>query len=296
MHQKTITMIIIAIHYVIAIGLFGIVYFSINTGNVILNLLIANLASTAYIYLAGLVLKNASLYDPYWSVMPPVILITFSALWGNLWTLHVMIFNLSILIWAIRLTYNWAKLWQDFSHQDWRYTMIKNKFPKAYPITNLLAIHLFPTLIVFVQLIGGLYFIMLSDGLNVLALMGAVIIWGAVMIQFIADSQMQAFKDKHPKAVMDQGLWALSRHPNYFGEVMVWVGVYVFYLSAARQFDLLVLAPAAMLALFVYISIPMMEKRQLLNKPGYAKYQEHVSMLLPLPQKSGYLVHQNETR
>jgi steroid 5-alpha reductase family enzyme len=285
MHLKTTSLLIIGIHYVIAIGLAGIIFFNVNTNNVIVDILIANITATLYIYLAGIILKNASLYDPYWSVMPPVILIFFSFVWGNAFQFHIIIMNAAVLIWSIRLTFNWARNWKDFSHQDWRYTMIKQKFPKLYPLSSLLGIHLFPTLIVYVQLIGALYYIMLAQRLSLIAWIAAIMIVAAVYVQYVADEQMHAYKKGHPKGLMNKGLWAYSRHPNYFGEIMVWIGVYLFYFSAVGQIDVLMLAPALMFALFIYISIPMMEKRQLASKQDYRSYQKKVSMLLPLPKK-----------
>src|SRR5690606_4300348 len=119
-----------------------------------------------------LILKNASLYDPYWSVIPPLLLLC-SALYMNvLFELPIMFMMLSISVWGIRLTYNWASLWDGFHHMDWRYERIKRVSPKLYPLTNLLAIQLFPTLIVFAQLIGAVYVIETGVSFNVYVLFG----------------------------------------------------------------------------------------------------------------------------
>lgn len=69
------------------------------------------------------------------------------------------------------------------------------------------------------------------------------------------------------------------RHPNYFGEVQMWWGVWLMYASL-RGIDWLILAPVAMIALFLFISIPMMERRQLERKPGYAEYRKQTRMLI----------------
>ena len=75
------------------------------------------------------------------------------------------------------------------------------------------------------------------------------------------------------------GLWKRGRHPNYFGEISMWWGVWLMYASL-YGLDLLVLAPVAMTCLFLFISIPMMERRQLDNKPGYAEYRKQTRILI----------------
>lgn len=82
------------------------------------------------------------------------------------------------------------------------------------------------------------------------------------------------------------GLWSISRHPNYLGEILMWWGIYIIYLTAAAgdsSWEMLLLPAAGALAntcLFVFISIPMMEKRQIANKPGYSEYRKKVRMLI----------------
>ena len=87
------------------------------------------------------------------------------------------------------------------------------------------------------------------------------------------------------KKCIDEGLWRISRHPNYFGEVTVWWGLYIMLFGLTYQFDLYILAPLSMTLLFVFISIPMLEKKILKTRPEYKLYQEQVSMLIPYVRK-----------
>jgi steroid 5-alpha reductase family enzyme len=98
---------------------------------------------------------------------------------------------------------------------------------------------------------------------------------------------MRRFRKAHvgEKKCIDEGLWRLSRHPNYFGEVTVWWGLYIMLFGLTYQFDLYILAPLSMTLLFVFISIPMMEKKILKTRPEYKLYQEQVSMLVPFLRK-----------
>ena len=103
----------------------------------------------------------------------------------------------------------------------------------------------------------------------------------AASIQFIADLQMDQVKavNQGKKACIDEGLWRYSRHPNYLGEITVWWSLYLIYLSVFG-FDIWIISPIIMTALFWFISIPLMEKKILKTRPEYAKYQAKVSKLM----------------
>lgn len=288
MHTKYPSMLIILAIYVLA-TLVGIVVFRIfSEWSLIPRLLAGNIAATFVIYFFSLILDNASVYDPYWSVQPPLILVLCLIHLNIALTFPIFLLMISIMVWAVRLTFNWARGWEGFHDQDWRYTMLKEKAPKMYPLTNLFGIQLMPTLLVFLQLIGPIRFMQGISEVNFLLLIGTMMILLSAVFQYIADEQMKQFKDQNKvkKACIDQGLWSVSRHPNYFGEIMVWWGVFLIYFSQTMRFDILILAPIAMTGLFVFISIPMMEKKMLRTRPEYQIYQKQVSMLIPWFRKT----------
>ena len=86
---------------------------------------------------------------------------------------------------------------------------------------------------------------------------------------------------------MEEGLWAYSRHPNYLGEIGFWTGLFMFGLAADPTSWARVGGPIAMACLFVFGTIPMMEKRSLERRPAYGEVQRRVSMLIPLPRRKG---------
>jgi steroid 5-alpha reductase family enzyme len=237
------------------------------------------------------VIKNSSLYDPYWSVIPPVITILISIYFQVFWTTPVLLLNAALLFWSIRLTYNWILTWTGFDYIDWRYVMIKEKTPKIWLLSNFFGIHFFPTVIVYIQLIGAIYYIEHMKTVNLVTILAFLLIITAAIIQYISDQQMRAFKNNTEKQsrVIDIGLWKYSRHPNYFGEVLVWFGVYLFYFSMDFKIHYLMITPILMLLMFIFISIPMMEKKILKSRPEYAAYQKNVSMLLMLPRNKKLL-------
>jgi steroid 5-alpha reductase family enzyme len=287
MNKKTKDLIIVGFLYIIAFVIAYFVYTFITLDDVIIRLLIADLAAMLFIYIMSLILNNASLYDPYWSVIPPVFLIFVFIESGKTLTLPHFMMLFAISFWAFRLTLNWIKGWHGFNEVDWRYLMIRDKAPKLYFLTNFLAIQLFPTLIVFAQLMVGIKVLTTDPSLSMVFTIGFLLVIIATLIQYVSDEQMRKFRKAHigEKKCIDEGLWRLSRHPNYFGEVTVWWGLYIMLIGLTYQLDLYILAPLAMTLLFVFISIPMMEKKILKTRPEYKLYQEQVSMLIPYVRK-----------
>ncbi len=251
----------------------------------IYNLLFADLMYTLFIFIFSLILKNASLYDPYWSVIPPLFFIFTLIKYPELISFSNVVMIAAITIWSVRLTLNWAKHWIDFNHMDWRYENFKMKYPKLYVFINLFGIQLMPTLIVFLQIVVGIRYMFLNENLTLISILGILIILSAISIQYIADKQMYAFRQMHKgkKALINTGLWKYSRHPNYLGEIMVWTGLYVMYVGSHQQIDLYVLSPIVMFLLFNFISIPLMENKILKSRPQYKIHQQHISKLLLLP-------------
>ena len=108
-----------------------------------LRLLISDVLATAIVFVFSCILHNASVYDPYWSVQPPLILTLFAL--GSRLTLVRFLLVIAVWYWGIRLTANWAYTFYGLHCQDWRYTMLKEKTGHLYPLINFLGIHLFPT-------------------------------------------------------------------------------------------------------------------------------------------------------
>jgi steroid 5-alpha reductase family enzyme len=294
MNRKLKSLLLIGFIYIIAIILGVMIFLSLKFESIILSVFIANVGATCFIFIIGLIIKNSSLYDPYWSVIPPMITVLISIYFNVFWLLPVILLNLALLIWGIRLTYNWILSWTGFDYIDWRYVMIKERTPKIWLLSNFFGIHFFPTVIVFIQLIGAIYFIEHMKSINLITVLAFFVIVIATAIQYIADTQMRTFKsnEENRGKIIDTGLWKHSRHPNYFGEVMVWFGVYLFYFSTNLRIDHLTVTPILMLFMFIFISIPMMEKKILKTRPKYKQYQTSTSMLLILPVQREVIVQE----
>jgi steroid 5-alpha reductase family enzyme len=245
--------------------------------------LAADLVATLVIFAGSMALTNASLYDPYWSVAPPVIALGWLAGTGGVPARRALVLVL-ILVWALRLTGNWVAGWPGLSHEDWRYRMLRAG-PAPFWLVNLGGIQLMPTALVFGGLLPVWPALAGDRPVNPLDLLAILVTAGAIGIEAVADWQLRRFLADlaHRGQVADRGLWRYSRHPNYLGELGFWWGLWLFGLAAAPGWWWTVLGPLAMVGLFVGASVPMMDRRSLARRPGYAEYRSRVPALLPRP-------------
>src|SRR3954447_676007 len=251
----------------------------------------ADLVATVVVFLLSVVLATASLYDPYWSVAPPVVAIAWLAAAPDGLATSAQVRQAVVLavvvIWAVRLTGNWAIGWRGLTQEDWRYVMLRENTHGRLPwsIVNFVGIQLVPTLVVFVGLLplwpalGAP-----THGFNALDVVAIVVTSAAIVTETVADNQMRVFtRDpaNHGRTI-DVGLWSVSRHPNYLGEIGMWCGLFLFGMAAAPSWWWTIVGPLVMVLLFETASIPMMEERSLQRRPSYADYQRRVPQLLPV--------------
>lgn len=235
---------------------------------------------TMILFIGSVVHRNSSIYDAYWSVAPPVF-ITLGLLISGQWSARELMMSAVVFIWAIRLTANWVYTWPGMHHQDWRYTQLRKDTGLLYPLVNFTGIHFFPTLMVYVAFTPAILIYTQPDTpLNYWDWIALLIGLGSVGIQGLADYQMHQFRKSNQGKINNQGLWKYSRHPNYLGEIGVWLAVFTFGLGAGLPWWPYILCPLSMAGMFVVISIPMMEKRQS-AKPGWEEYKKQTGKLLP---------------
>ncbi len=288
--SRAASLIRVLLVYVVAFGLFAAwLAWGPQSGHLWLDGLIADLIATIVVFAGSRIHGNSSFYDPYWSVLPPALAVAWwmrsDAPFDDVRAWLVLIV---ISVWAIRLTANWVYTFPSLSHEDWRYPMLREKAGRWEFVVDLMGIHVIPTFQVFAGMLP--VYIVLTHGdravgwLDVVAVLVGI---GAVAIEFFADLQMHRFAAiKQPGQVMDRGLWAWSRHPNYFGEISFWFALALFGLAAAPgTWWWIFVGTLLMIAMFQGASIPMMEQRSLERRPAYRQVIDRVPRLIPRPPR-----------
>jgi len=247
------------------------------------NVAVGMVAATGVTFAFTLVWNNGSVFDPYWSVIPPVVALYFADLGNAGGTPLATALMIVMFTWAVRLTTNWAVGWPGLHHEDWRYTMLYARAPLPRWLVQLLGVELFPTLVIFLGCISLWPALTRGDGaMGAVGWLAAAVGILAAALELAADEQRRAHAKAKPGALMDVGLWRWCRHPNYLGEILFWVSLWLFALEAdPSAWWWTAIGPLAMIAMFLGASIPMMDTRSAERRPGFADYAARTPAIVP---------------
>jgi len=191
---KTKSLLLVALFYLFSMSSAYIIYLNLpGTIPLLLKTLITDIAATTFIFIASWVVNNSSVYDPYWSMIPPFLFsLWFTGSSASHLSPRKSLLLLITMLWSLRLTVNWITDWPGLHHEDWRYMNFRNKFGKWYWPVSFWGIHLFPTLIVFFASIPA-YLVLTAyikpvNGFDILAFVTGIT---AVWFEWKADQQMR---------------------------------------------------------------------------------------------------------
>jgi steroid 5-alpha reductase family enzyme len=283
----------IAIAYLAALAVAVAVGQRVDTDHPLWIALWADVAATCVVFAFSVAFRNSSFYDAYWSVAPIAIVVYWIAgADAGVPAARQGLVALLVVAWGVRLTANWARGWTGLDHEDWRYVDLQEKTGPFYWLVSFGGIHMMPTLWVF----GGCLALYpaLATGtraFGALDVAAAVVTGTAIWLEYQADNELRRFRTapgRRREDVLDTGLWALSRHPNYLGEMGFWWGLWLFALAADPAWWWTAIGPLAITAMFRFASLPMIETRMLERRPeGFAAYQRRTPMVLPWPRPPG---------
>jgi steroid 5-alpha reductase family enzyme len=125
------------------------------------------------------------------------------------------------------------------------------------------------------------------SALRPVLIVGVVVWLVGVVFEAVGDRQLRAFKadPAHKGLIMDRGLWAWTRHPNYFGDAAVWWGLWLVTITGLLSLST-VLSPVAMSYFLVYATGARLTERIMADRPGFREYCSRTSFFVPLPPRS----------
>jgi steroid 5-alpha reductase family enzyme len=285
-NSKIISSAIIAIIYVVTFLVICLLFPLFTFSQTMVSVLIADISATTGIFIFSIIFNNSSVYDPYWSVVPPIIVIYLMKLYPQGDPFRQWVILALVLFWSIRLTVNWFRGWLGFRHQDWRYASIAEKTGKWFWPVSFLGIHVMPTIFVFLACLPFWYAISGTAPFSIYDIFAALFAFSAILTEWLADEQLLRFRknNAHNKFITS-GIWSYSRHPNYLGEIGFWGGVFLFVITSTGLSSFTgywtVIGVLSMILLFKFVSIPMMERRNKTRRSGYTEYINQVPALLP---------------
>jgi steroid 5-alpha reductase family enzyme len=119
-------------------------------------------------------------------------------------------------------------------------------------------------------------------------LVAGVVVWVVgLLFETVGDHQLRQFKSDpaNKGVVMDRGLWAWTRHPNYFGDAAVWWGLWLVSLAGWISLTT-VLSPVLMTYFLVYATGARLAEKIMKDRPGFDEYRSRTSFFVPLPPRS----------
>ena len=246
------------------------------------------------LWLLSLLLKNASIVDIFWG--PGFALTAWAVfVWIHLADIPAATGSRQLLlvtlttIWGLRLGAHLARR-NLGKGEDYRYGAMRERSPGRFWVISLFKVFLLQGALMWtvslpVQ-VGQLS--STPAGIGPLAMIGTVFWAAGFSFEMIGDLQLARFKatDANRGQVMDRGLWRYTRHPNYFGDFLVWWGLYFIALEATETWWTLV-GPLIMSLLLVKVSgVILLEKTIGARRPGYAEYVRRTSAFFPRPPRS----------
>ncbi|PQA85989.1 DUF1295 domain-containing protein [Hyphococcus luteus] len=240
-------------------------------------------------------LKNASIVDIMWGV---ACALPATLTWLRADGSEPRAFLLTVLVaaWGLRLASYLAI--RNIGHgEDYRYAAMRRKAPSnaAFARSSLFKVFLLQCLISFFvslptqvgQFGSSGVFKIGSGGLGLLAIIGVAIYAVGLIFEAVGDYQLRAFK-KDPAnkgKLMDRGLWAWTRHPNYFGDAAVWTGLTLIALESA--FGVWTILSPILMVYFLYAASgkALLERSMSKRYPDYAHYKARVSGFFPRPPR-----------
>ena len=190
-----------------------------------------------------------------------------------------------VVIWGVRLAFHISvRSWGEA--EDSRYQDIRKKYSPNFPLKSLFIIFIFQALLAWVLSLPLLViFTNPSNWVSLDYLAFGLVMFG-IIYESVADYQLYRFKRiaSNKGKVMDKGLWAYSRHPNYFAEAMVWWGFFLF--AFAHGYWWSIISPLLITYLLLKFSgVTLMEETITERRPEYRRYIETTSAFVPWLRK-----------
>ncbi len=238
-------------------------------------------------WLISVALKDASIVDILWGAgFALVAWVAFAV--GDGYDGRKWLITILASLWGLRLSF--YLFWRNHGKgEDYRYQAMRRHWGPRFTIISLFTVFGLQGVLMYVISIP-LQVAQLSGTpgeLTILDYLGTAIFAIGLAFESIGDFQLARFKADPANAgkVMDRGLWRYTRHPNYFGDAVVWWGLFI--VAIAEPWNLLVVfSPIIMTILLTRVSgVPLLEKSLSKRREGYTEYIRRTSSFIPMPPK-----------
>ncbi|NNM05317.1 MAG: DUF1295 domain-containing protein [Gemmatimonadetes bacterium] len=241
------------------------------------------------VWMVSIRLRDASIIDIAWGAAGALLAVSTFIMADGDPSRKLLVTGMTV-VWGSRLAIH-IGVRKRGKGEDFRYAAMRADRPETFPLRSLVTVFLFQALLIWAVSLPAQVAQISSVpvGLTLLDLAGLSIWILGFVFETVSDRQLKQFlaDPRNAGKVMDQGLWKYSRHPNYFGDSLIWWGI--FLVAAATPGGwLTIVSPLIMSLLLMKISgVPMLENALAERREGYREYMERTSSFFPWPPKRG---------
>ncbi|MEU6944882.1 DUF1295 domain-containing protein [Streptomyces sp. NPDC046316] len=194
--------------------------------------------------------------------------------------------TLATLLWGLRLALHIARRGRGHG-EDPRYARMLADAPGSPALYALRKVYLLQGGLVWLVSLPVQAAAYLPQGVDVLLVAGLVLWAVGFAFETVGDHQLHRFTSDPANRgrIMDQGLWSWTRHPNYFGDFLVWWGLYLTACASPQTAALTLVSPLVMSGLLIWGSGKRLLEAHMKGRPGYAAYAARTSGFLPRPPR-----------
>jgi len=250
--------------------------------------LVAVLAMTTLAWGGSLVKRDASIVDIFWGLGFVVAGGIYFGMSDGETSRGALVLAL-LTLWALRLSL--YILWRNWGHgEDYRYREMRERRPGPFAVWSLFVVFWFQGLLLW-AISMPLYQAQRPEpvSLGLLDALGLALFGVGFAFEAGGDWQLARFKadPANRGQVMDRGFWRYTRHPNYFGDAVVWWGFFCFAAATPGGWWT-IFSPVLMTILLLRVSgVTLLEKKLQETKPAYRRYAEETSAFFPWPPRPG---------
>lgn len=239
------------------------------------------------LFVLGQIVKDNSIVDIGWG-FGYVIAAVYTFFRSGHYGLRTTLITLMITVWGLRLTYYLAKR-NLGKPEDYRYVKMRKRWGDSFALVkaffNVYFLQFAVMAVVSLPIVNAS--INPDQSIHWFNYLG-IFLWAlGFFFEVVGDYQLRKFKEnpKNKGEIMDQGVWSLTRHPNYFGDASMWFGI--FFIAVTNLGNVWTIISPIVMTVFLYFvsGVRMLEKRYEGNEK-YDEYKKHVSKFIPrLPKK-----------
>ena len=252
--------------------------------NIYLISLISLITFISIIYVIALIKKDNGIIDIFWGstfIVTTLITLLYSK---NINITSIIVSGL-VIIWGSRLTYHIFK--RNYGKpEDFRYANFRRDWKKLFHLRMYFQVYILQALLSFTISLPIIYLSTINTDLSLINIFGILVWLVGFGFEVKGDRQLKQFlkvrTDKNQ--VLNTGLWRYTRHPNYFGESLLWWGI---FLIAFNDNIFIIISPIIITFFLLSISgVPMLEKKYE-NNQNYQEYKKQTNKFIPWFKKVG---------